>query len=116
MPDPTYASDERPVFGAVASGAVTSGQLAPDSVGASELQNLALDCVNVLAYKTVATGGSVTAACTAGYTVTGGGCDTFGAKAFFYYSGITANGYRCQITNYESSVDLTAAARCCRTP
>ncbi len=63
---------------------------------------------------------SATAACSAGYTVTGGSCDTNNSAAKpITASALSGNGWRCETNNYPGNTTATGfsgAARCCRVP
>lgn len=56
--------------------------------------------------------GTVTSTCDAGYTVTGGGCSSYGSVTQLRHSHVSGNGWFCEVMC--ASCDVTAYAICCR--
>ena len=85
-------------------------------------QVTALECTNTAMTSSALMAGfrDISVACTAGYTATGGSCDTSSSNN----AGITASsqsgtGWRCESNNYTGNAIayiLSGSARCCRTP
>jgi hypothetical protein len=101
----------------------TTAHVAGDVVGYFiKPQATALQCETVAMVTPAAAVGlqSATAACSVGFTVTGGSCDTNNSAAKpITASALSGNGWRCETNNYPGNTTVTGfsgAARCCRTP
>ena len=84
----------------------------------------ALNCINVAMTPSASTTGlrSISVACTTGFTVTGGTCDTnfSSASAITGFSqAVVSNGFWCESNNNSGNTTdfvLSGSARCCRVP